>query len=122
MELIGQARWYLGSRIRQLTNFDIELDQSRYCKSIVKRYLDSAGCAKNLHQHDMPLPSGFTPTNDDCSNSEEEAENLATQYNIDFASCVGSLIYFWVRREQIYCSRSISWPNTPESPESCILR
>jgi len=101
MELMGQPHWYLGSRIRQFANFDIELDQSRYCKSIVKRYLDSAGCAKNLRQHDMPLPSEFTPTNDNCSSSEAEAENLATQYNIDFVSCVGSVIYLGMTRTDI---------------------
>jgi len=101
MELMGQAHWYLGSSIQQFANFDIELDQSRYCKSIVKRYLDSAGCPKNLCQHDMPLPAGITPTNDDCSNSEEEAENVTTQYNIDFASCVGLLIYLGMMRTDI---------------------
>jgi hypothetical protein len=35
VEFMGQAHWYLATRINQLNNFDIELDQSRYCKSIV---------------------------------------------------------------------------------------
>jgi len=74
LELLGQAHWYLGSRIRQLANYDIELDQSRYCKSIVRKYLETAGCAKNLRQHDTPLPSGFIPTADDCSAKEEDAK------------------------------------------------
>jgi hypothetical protein len=42
LELMGQAHWYLSTRINQLSNYDIELDQSRYCKAIVKKYLDSA--------------------------------------------------------------------------------
>jgi hypothetical protein len=29
LELLGQAHWYLGTRIHQLANFDIELDQNR---------------------------------------------------------------------------------------------
>jgi len=37
LELIGQAHWYLGTRMNQLANYDIELDQSRYCLSIVKK-------------------------------------------------------------------------------------
>jgi hypothetical protein len=41
LELLGQAHWYLGTRICQLANYDIELDQSRCCLSIVKRYLDT---------------------------------------------------------------------------------
>ncbi len=28
LELLGQAHWYLGTRINQLANFDIELDQN----------------------------------------------------------------------------------------------
>jgi hypothetical protein len=40
---MGQAHWYLSTRINQLSNYDIELDQSRYCKAVVKKYLDSAG-------------------------------------------------------------------------------
>jgi hypothetical protein len=101
LELLGQAHWYLGSRIRQLANYDIELDQSRYCKSIVRKYLETAGCAKNLRQHDTPLPSGFIPTADDCSAKEEDAKELELQYNIDFASCVGSLIYLGMTRTDI---------------------
>jgi hypothetical protein len=30
LELLSQAYWYLATRINQLTNFNIELDQSRY--------------------------------------------------------------------------------------------
>jgi hypothetical protein len=101
LELLGQAHWYLGSRIRQLANYDIELDQSRYCKSIVRKYLETAGCAKNLRQHDTPLPSGFIPMADDCSAKEEDAKELEVQYNIDFASCVGSLIYLGMTRTDI---------------------
>jgi hypothetical protein len=36
LELLGNAHWYLGSRINQLKNFDIELDQSRYCRPLLK--------------------------------------------------------------------------------------
>jgi hypothetical protein len=36
LELLGNAHWYLGSKINQLKNYDIELDQRGYCKAIVK--------------------------------------------------------------------------------------
>jgi hypothetical protein len=67
LELIGQAHWYLGTRINQLANYDIELDQSRYCLSIVKKYLDTAGTARNGRQHVTPLALDFIPTTDDCT-------------------------------------------------------
>jgi len=101
LELLGNAHWYLGSCINQLKNFDIEIDQSRYYKAIVKKYLESAGCAKNVRQHDTPLPSGFVPTTDDCSSTDQESNKLATSFNIDFASCIGSLIYLSMTRTDI---------------------
>jgi hypothetical protein len=93
LELIGQAHWYLGTRINQLANYDIELDQSRYCTAIVKKYLDVAGAPKVDRAHSTPLPLEFIPTSDDCSADEAASKILENEYNIDFASCVGSLIY-----------------------------
>jgi hypothetical protein len=101
LELLGQAHWYLGTRIRQLSNFDIELDQHRYCRSIVKKYLDSAGCPKNNRKHETPLSLEFIPTSDHCSENETKAQELETEYNIDFASCVGSLIYLGMMHPDI---------------------
>jgi hypothetical protein len=101
LELLGNAHWYLGSRINQLQNYDIELDQSRYCRSIIKKYLDTAGCARNTRQHDTPLPSGFIPTSDDCSTSDAECMELSMAFNVDFPSCIGSLIYLSMTRPDI---------------------
>ncbi len=85
--------WYLGTHINQLANFNIELDQSQYCLSIIKKYLDATGCAKNNRQRETTLALDFVPTTDDCSVDEDEAKKLMSEYNIDFASCVRSLIY-----------------------------
>ena len=97
LELVGQAHWYLGTRINQLANFDIELDQSRYCMSLVKKYLNAAGAPKVDRLHATPLALDFVPTSDDCSLNEETAKRLENEYNIDFAS-VGSLIYLGMTR------------------------
>jgi hypothetical protein len=74
LELLGNAHWYLGSRINQLEKFDIEIDQLRYCRGIKKKYLETAGCAYNIKQHKMPLPSGFIPTADVCVILEDESQ------------------------------------------------
>jgi hypothetical protein len=47
LELVGQAHWYLGTHINQLANFDIELDQSRYCMALVKKILGHSRRAKS---------------------------------------------------------------------------
>jgi hypothetical protein len=86
-----------------------ELDQSRYCKSLVKRYQETAGCHKVLRHHTMPLPSGFIPMFDDCSSTEHDTQQLSSEYNIDFASCVGSLIYLsMTRTDNIYAINKLA--------------
>jgi hypothetical protein len=74
------------------------LDQSSYCLSIVKKYLETAGAPKNDREHITPLALDFIPTSDDCSASEDVARELEKEYNIDFASCIGSLIYLGMTR------------------------
>jgi hypothetical protein len=101
LELMGQAHWYLGTRISQLANHDIIIDQSRYCLSIVKKYLETAGCKRDWKAHTTPLPLDFIPSAEDCSKDEEAAKVLSKEYNIDFASCVGALIYLTMTRTDI---------------------
>ncbi len=101
LEFLDQAHWYLATRINQLANFDIELDQSHYCLAIVKRYLDTPETKKVLTAHTTPLPSDFIPSTADCSQDEAKAKQLALEYNIDYASCIGSLIYLGMTRVDI---------------------
>jgi hypothetical protein len=101
LELMGHAHWYLATRINQLANYDVELDQSRYCLSNVKKYLDPAGTKKVTHSHTTPLPIDFVPTADDCSIDDGTSEKLIAEYNLHYASCIGSLIYLAMTRTDI---------------------
>ena len=101
MELKGQAHWYLTTKITQLASFDIILDQTRYCKSIIKKYLDSVGCKNVTRKHTIPLPTEFVATSEDCSKSEEIAAELVEEYKFDYASCIGSMIYLSQTRTNI---------------------
>jgi hypothetical protein len=101
LTLMGQAHWYLSTRIQQAENFDITVDQSRYCLSIIRRYLDTVGCANVVREHTTPLPLDFVPTADDNSADEEASSLLMTEFNLDFASCVGALIYLALSRTDI---------------------
>jgi Reverse transcriptase (RNA-dependent DNA polymerase) len=40
VQLMGQATWYLQSRITQCTDFSIILDQSRYAALVLQRYIN----------------------------------------------------------------------------------
>jgi hypothetical protein len=47
------------------------------------------------------LPSDFIPSTDDSSATVDEAIQLQAEYNIDFSSCIGSLIYLEQTRTDI---------------------
>ena len=104
LDLMGQAQWYLATRITQHANFDITVDQSRYCTSLVKRYLDKAGCKNITRVHVTPLPLDFIPTIDDLSTDEATSLKLQEEYNLDYASCIGALIYLALTRTDIIFS------------------
>jgi hypothetical protein len=59
----------------------------------VRRYLEPAGVKKTTKEYTSILPPKFVPTKNDCSADEGEARKLQDEYNIDYASCIGSLIY-----------------------------
>jgi hypothetical protein len=109
LEPMGQAHWYLSTRINQLSNFDIELDHSRYCKAIVKKYLETAGTKCNLAIHPTPLPLDFVASSNDSSIDETAVKTLETEYNLEYASCIGSLIYLSMTRcDTIYAINKLA--------------
>jgi len=61
VNIAPRADWYLQARIRQDANGNIILDQQRYSKSIVRRYLPNAA--------DVPTPDDVTHWNSPCCSS-----------------------------------------------------
>lgn len=74
------------------------MDQRRYCKSVVKKYLNTAGSKKILSHHTPSLVLDFMPTFYDCNVDEDDATALEQEYNIEYASCIGSFIYLAMTR------------------------
>jgi hypothetical protein len=93
LETKEQAHWYLATQITQLACFDIILDHTRYCKSVLKKYFESVGSKHITTKHTIPLPATFASISEDCLESEEKSAELAEEYKLDYASCIGSLIY-----------------------------
>ncbi len=85
VEFLGQAHWYLSARIHQDADFNVTLDQARYCKAIVSRFLEKAGAKKKPRFHFTILPAEFVTSVEDCSKDEETAKTLQEEYGIDFA-------------------------------------
>ena len=93
LELMNQAHWYLSCRITQDAFYNITIDQLRYCLSLVKRFLDKAGCKKVVQFHNSSLPAIFVPSSADNYTDLTQVGLLQEEYNIDYASCIGALIY-----------------------------
>jgi hypothetical protein len=71
VRLMGQANWYLQSRITHCTDFSIVLDQSRYAALVLQRYLkgtsDSEVITKMRKKYSTPIPIETVFTKKDCS-------------------------------------------------------
>ena len=97
VQLLGQAHWYLQSRIIQHADYSITLDQSRYAKSIGAKYLkpidhDQITPAMKK-RYAAPLPTDVEFTNQDCSQHYMAVRKLEEEYGFEYAGAVGSLIY-----------------------------
>ncbi len=92
-EFLGEAHWYLSARIHQDADFNVTLDQARYCKAIVNGFLEKAGAKKKPRFHSTILPAKFVPSVEDCSKDEETTKTLQEKYGIDFASCWSLAIF-----------------------------
>jgi len=91
----------LVNKISQGQDFTITIDWSRYCYSILRRLLDAAGDKKVPKHHSCLLTQDILPSIDDCLKSLEIALKMQEEYNIDYASCVGALIYLSYIRPDI---------------------
>ena len=91
LTLMGEAKWYLGMRIRQRKNH-ITIDQDQYVKNIVSRF-------EKLFKHtfklkDSPLPTSFVPTKKDCPTTDAETKEVKIRFgNLNYRSIIGALLY-----------------------------
>jgi hypothetical protein len=97
VQLLGQASWYLQSRITQNTDYSIVLDQSRYAALSLKKHLNKSGdedvTDAMKKKYSTPIPVGFSFTRKDCSHTHYDVIQLQLEHGIIYASAIGSLIY-----------------------------
>jgi hypothetical protein len=88
------AHWYLQALIQRDAFGNITLDQSRYSKSIIQRYLPNAtlnATDADCKKYRNPLPRNFKWTKKDNAKSVEEVQQLESDYGYRFIEVVGSL-------------------------------
>ena len=90
----ARADWYLQARIQQDKDGNIYLDQQRYSKAIVKRYIPHAdlnATEADKTKYANPLPFDMTFTKTDRSKTQEEVKALETKYGFRLIEAVPSL-------------------------------
>ena len=86
----GQAHWFLAMRILRDRRGNFTIDQSRYAKNIVTKHLGKMHLDAKINR---PLPSGWEPKKNDCAKDEQEVKSLNKEFNFEYPSVIGSLIY-----------------------------
>jgi hypothetical protein len=88
------ADWYLQARISQDKDFNITLDQQRYSKAVVQRYLPSASAEPSTadsKKFENPLPYDYKWTSSDNSATIADVATLEREFGFKMRQVVGSL-------------------------------
>ena len=93
VDIKPRADWYLQTRIQQDSDGNITLDQARYAKSMVQRFLPNyAGQApskKDLQRFRLPVKFDARLFKEDCAKSKEEVESLEREYGFRYIELIG---------------------------------
>jgi hypothetical protein len=95
VKLLGQATWYLQSRITQLADYSIILDQyqSRFAALRTARYLPLNDVNILKERYASPLPTTAVFTKLDCSPNYAAVLRLQEEFKFDYVAVIGSLIW-----------------------------
>ena len=74
------------------------MDQARYATAIVVKFLDTTTVKAIIESYKTTMPSDMIFTKDDTYTSDEQVEKFTREYNIQYISCIGSLIYLLYTR------------------------
>ena len=95
VDLMGQAHWYLQSKITQAENYNVTNDQSRYIGLIVSRFLSSLPAKPTdaeRKRYKAPLPYDFVATKEHCSPDKATVIALQEEFGFEYSSVIGMFI------------------------------
>ena len=85
--MLGQAKWYLGIKIKQSNNY-ITLDQEQYIKNIISGFEKSF--KHKFKVKNTPLPNNFVPTKKDSPITETQNKEVKLRFgNLHYRSVIG---------------------------------
>jgi hypothetical protein len=122
----ARADFYLQARIRSDVNGNIYLDQQRYAKAIINRYLttfDASPSERDKQKYWHPKTSTNKWTKLDNSNNINDVKQLERQYNLRYIEAVGSLNYLCNTFPRgLYTIRKLcKFMNLPGSSHFCSI-
>ena len=91
-----RATWYLQAQIQQDSSLNITIDQTRYARSIVQRYLPNASyrpSSEDIATYASSLAYDFKWHTDDCSASDDDVLVLEKEFGFRLIEVAGSLNY-----------------------------
>ena len=92
VNLLGYAHWFMSTRISQIKDHSISVDQARYATYIVEKCLDTNTVQVSTQFYKTTLSADMIFTKEYVSTSDEQVENLTTEFNIHYRPCIGSLV------------------------------
>ena len=111
IEVKPTADWYLQTRISQDSEGNMKLDQSRYSKSMVSRFLPNftdQPTAEELQKYASPAKPLTKFTKDNCPKTKEEVQDLEQEYGFRFVELVGCFNWLsYMCYEEIYAIRKL---------------
>ena len=81
-----------------MKDHSISVDQAKYYTYIVAKYLDTDTVKTSTIFKNITSPYDMIFTKDNASTSDEQVEKLTREFNINYRSCIGSLIYLLYTR------------------------
>ena len=111
IEVKPSADWYLQTHLQQDKNKNITLDQTRYSKSMVARFLPNASSQlteDERKRYASPLKTTTRLIKEDSSSDEHEVQALEEEYGFRFIELAGC--FNWISYtcyEEIYAIRKL---------------
>ena len=78
-----------------MKDHSVYFGQARYSTSIVAKYLDTITVKVVTNFYKTTFPADMIFTKEDVSTSDEQVEKLTREFDINYRSCIGSLIYLF---------------------------
>ena len=112
VEVRPRADWYLQTRIQQDKDLNISLDQTRYAKSVIQRFLPNVASEpptkRDMRKYRSPLPLDAAFTKEDKSVDRDAVKQLETEFGFRYIELVGCFNWLsYTCFEELYAIRKL---------------